>query len=120
MQTIIPTLRISDLGPSQTFYVDGLGFQVDWQWQQSADKPTVLQISCNGQRIYLTQHPECKQGGLVYFYVDDVDLWYSEILKKSIAVDALPEDKPWGNREMQLSDPDKNTIRVCTPLEVLP
>jgi hypothetical protein len=29
-------------------------------------------------------------------------------------VDTLPQDKPWGNREMQISDPDGNKLRICT------
>lgn len=31
MQQVFPTLRITDYARSRRFYVDGLGFRVDWE-----------------------------------------------------------------------------------------
>jgi uncharacterized glyoxalase superfamily protein PhnB len=110
----VPVLRIRHLVQSERFYCDVLGFKVDWRWREAEGLPVFMQISRDGLRLYLTEQPLCEFGGLVYLYVDDVDRWYSDILKTSTGVDALPQDKPWGNREMQISDPDGNRLRICT------
>ncbi len=49
-------------------------------------------------------------GIVVYFEVDDLDNRVSELIKKGIVFDTLPEDKPWLWREANLKDPDKNKI----------
>lgn len=30
MQTVIPAFRITDYEKSKAFYVEGMGFQIDW------------------------------------------------------------------------------------------
>lgn len=115
MSRIVPTLNVSNAQISRAFYVDALGFAVDWQWPKNGEGPVILQLSREGATLYLTEHADCETGGLIYLYVDDVDQCHKVLLEKSIGVDRLPQNKPWGNREMQVSDPDGNKIRICTP-----
>lgn len=114
--TVIPTLRIEDIEISKRFYEQGLGFSVDWIWREKERSPAFAQISYDGTRIYLTERQEGVAGALVLLYVDDVDSWHMKLLANNIAVDTLPHDESWGNREMQLKDPDGNCLRFCTPL----
>jgi catechol 2,3-dioxygenase-like lactoylglutathione lyase family enzyme len=114
MQTVFPALRITDYQRSRAFYLDGLGFTVDWEHRFGPDFPVFVQISRNGQSLYLSEHAgDCQVGGLAYFYVTNVDAWYREIIERGLDVPA-PEDKPWGNRELRLRDPDGNTIVIST------
>lgn len=114
--TVIPTLRIKDIDIARTFYEQVLGFKVDWVWRASEDSPAFAQISYQATRIYLTERDEATFGSLLLIYVENVDDWYRRILGLSVPVDTMPHDEVWGNREMQLRDPDGNCLRFCTPL----
>jgi uncharacterized glyoxalase superfamily protein PhnB len=114
--TIIPTLRISDINVARDFYIKGLGFEVDWVWRAAEGAPAFAQVSCDGARIYLTERNEGTTGALVLLYVENVDAWHMQLLARNIPVDTVPHDESWGNREMQIRDPDGNILRLCTPL----
>ena len=45
MQTVIPQLRVTDARASLSFYVDGLGFSVDWEHQFEPGFPLFLQLT---------------------------------------------------------------------------
>jgi uncharacterized glyoxalase superfamily protein PhnB len=47
----------------------------------------------------------------VYFYVDDVDVLYDELVAAGIQCIHAPEDKPWRMREFAVSDPDSALLR---------
>jgi len=112
---VIPTLRITDEARSRAFYVDGLGFHVDWTHRFGAHLPALLQLTRDGMTLYLSQHVmDCSIGGLVHLFVDSVDAWHTELRRRGVAIELAPTDQPWGLREMHLIDPDGNRLRVCT------
>jgi catechol 2,3-dioxygenase-like lactoylglutathione lyase family enzyme len=114
-QRVIPTLRITDEARSRAFYVDQLGFRVDWEHRFEPHLPVLLQVSRDGMTLYLSQHAmDCAVGGLVHLFVDRVDDWHAELGGKGVAVELPPTDQPWGLREMHVVDPDGNRLRICT------
>lgn len=118
MNAIVPTLRITDYEAAKKFYLEGLGFQVDFEHRFESGFPVFVQISRDGMRLYLTEHEgDCGGPGLVYFYVPNVDAWQAEFLTRGVVADDPPKDQPWGNRELQLTDPDGNRLRICTVIE---
>lgn len=117
MQAVVPTLRISDCERSRRFYVEGMGFRVDWEWRERQGLPAFLQISRAGMRLYLSEgEGDGPTGALVYLYVTDVDAWQAELLTRGILAEHKPTDRPWGNREMLVCDPDGNRLCICTAL----
>jgi catechol 2,3-dioxygenase-like lactoylglutathione lyase family enzyme len=48
MQRVLPTLRILDSEKSKAFYVEKLGFHVDWEWHHAPESPVFMQISRDG------------------------------------------------------------------------
>ena len=115
VQAVVPTLRIADRERSRRFYVDGMGFRVDWEWKN--EPGAFLQLSRPGMRLYLSEREgDCPPGALVHLYVHDVDAWQRELLTRGILAEHAPVDRPWGNREMLVRDPDGNKLCICTPL----
>lgn len=115
MQTVIPQLRMTNAQRSLAFYVDGLGFVVDWEHRFEPGFPLFVQLTRAGQSIFLTEHTgDCKPGGAVYFIVPDVDACFEDFKSRGMAPYAPPEDMPWGTREMQLRDPDGNRLRFAS------
>lgn len=118
MNTAVPTLRITSYDAAVAFYVEALGFRVDWEWRHEPGFPVTMQVSRGPLRIYLTEHEQdCALPGLVYLYVSDVDAWQAEMLARGIVAEEAPQDQPWGNREMMVRDPDGNGLCVCAVLE---
>ncbi len=114
-QTVTPQLRITDAKRSLAFYVDGLGFKVDWEHQFEPGLPLFMQLTRANQSIFLTEHAgDCSVGGAVYFVVPDVDACYQEFTSRGISPSEAPEDAPWGAREMMLVDPDGNRLRFAS------
>ena len=115
MGEVIPTLRIAKLAASRDFYERALGFCVDWEHADEAGA-RFAQLSRDGLLLYVSERSEDGGGrGLVHLYVPNVDTWHAEVFERG--VDApLPQDKPWGNREFRIVDPDGNQLCVCTPL----
>lgn len=114
-QTVIPQLRSTSAARSLSFYVDGLGFIVDWEHRFEPGFPLFMQLTRAGQTIYLTEHTgDCETGGAVYFVVPDVDHCFAEFSGRGIRAEHPPADTPWGSREMLLLDPDNNRLRFAS------
>ncbi len=117
LQRVVPAFRSADLARSRAFYLEGLGFRVDWEWREAPELPGFLQISCEGLALYLTQRAgDCAPGGLAYLYVDEVGRWAERARERGLAIESGPLDQPWGNRELALVDPDGNRLVIATPL----
>lgn len=115
MNTVVPALRIHDYETAKKFYVDGLGFHIDFEWRHEPGFPVFMQISRGGMRLYLTEHEgDCSGSGLVYLYVQDVDAWQADFLTRGVVAEGPPQNQPWGNRELPLRDPDGNRLRICS------
>ena len=118
LNTVIPVLRLKDIEASRSFYETVLEFKVDWLWHPPEGGPGFAQISRDGLRIYLSERDEGAADALIYLYVENVDAWHKQLLIHAVPVDSFPEDKFWGNREMQFCDPEGNCLRICTPLKI--
>ena len=116
-QRVMPTLRITSCAKSKAFYVDGLGFQIDWEHRFKPDFPVFMQVSRDGLAFFLTEHKgDCPTGGLVHLYVPDVDAWYREFQNRGVPIKEAPNESLQGLRDMTIVDPDGNKLRICTRL----
>ena len=97
-----PILRIFDEAKARQFYVDFLGFKVDWEHRFEPGFPLYLSVSKGDCVLHLTEHHgDCCPGGAVRIGTDEIDRFHAELLAKPYAY-ARPgiEDKPWGSRDM--------------------
>ena len=117
-QRVMPTLRITSYARSKAFYVEGLGFQIDWEHRFKPNFPVFMQVSREGLAFFLSEHTgDCSVGGLVHLYVPDVDAWYAEFQRRGVSVQEPPNQSLQGLRDMTIVDPDGNKLRVCTRLD---
>ncbi len=116
MQKVIPSFRITDYTASKAFYVDQMGFKVDWEHRFEPDFPVFVQITKDDMTLYLTEHTgDCQTGGLIHLFVPNVDNWYDELkIKKDIHITSPPNEDIEGLRMMTVTDPDGNQLRICT------
>jgi len=117
MQKVFPQLRITDYERSKAFYVDGLGFRIEWEHRFEPQLPVFLQVTREGLSLFLSEHGgDCQCGGAAYLFVPDVDAWHQDFTSRGVRPESAPEDEPYGVREMCVVDPDGNRLRFGTLL----
>ncbi len=102
----MPIFRVADGVRTAEWYAR-LGFRVVGEHRFAPTLPLYLFLERNGVELHLSEHTgDATPGTLVYFWVDDVDAIAAEF-----AADVSEE--PWG-REVELTDPDGNRLRIAT------
>ena len=120
MGQAIPVLKIEDEVLARSFYVDGLGFKIDWDWRHEPGFPIYMGLSRDGWVIHLTEHAEdCDPGGAVYFIADNVAEFFQELKRKNPQMENELVEQPWGQTELMLLDPFQNKLRFATPTKDL-
>ncbi len=110
--SVTPILRIFDEAKARAFYVDFLGFEVDWEHRFEPGLPLYLQVARGGCVLHLSEHHgDCCPGAALRIEVDDVDAYHAELAAKEYGY-ARPglDDTPWGSREMAVKDPFGNRL----------
>ncbi|MCB1052427.1 MAG: VOC family protein [Acidobacteria bacterium] len=114
MQQVVPALRVRSYKASKVFY-EKLGFQEEWKHQFAAGLPVFASISCAGMMIFLTEHKgDCQFGGLVHFYIKNVDEYFAQLQNKGVHVHEPPTNSIPGIRDMLVIDPDGNRLSFLT------
>ncbi|QBQ39470.1 VOC family protein [Pseudoduganella plicata] len=110
----IPILRTFDATRAHEFYIDFLGFTIDWEHRFAPGMPLYLQISRDGLTLHLSEHHgDGTPGTTVFVPVEGIRAWQQELIAKGYGY-ARPEvvDVPWG-RQMEIADPFGNRLRFC-------
>jgi catechol 2,3-dioxygenase-like lactoylglutathione lyase family enzyme len=115
MQHVVPALRIRSYESSKAFYQE-LGFEEQWKHQFETDLPIFASISRDGMEIFLTEHTgDCQFGGLVHFYVANVDECYAQFRQRGVSVKQPPSNSLGPDiRDMLVVDPDGNRLSFLT------
>ncbi|MEP6597570.1 MAG: glyoxalase superfamily protein [Ginsengibacter sp.] len=67
IQKVIPILRIFDYQKAIEFYIDWLGFTIDWQHTFEENTPVYMQVSGDGITLHLSEHHgDATPGSRVY------------------------------------------------------
>ena len=109
----IPLVRIFDVAKARDFYIDYLGFKVDWEHRFEPDTPLYMQISRGDCVLHLTEHyGDCCPGSTIFLKVKGLDEFYAEITAKGFRYARPSIDlAPWNAKLMQVSDPFGNRLR---------
>jgi catechol 2,3-dioxygenase-like lactoylglutathione lyase family enzyme len=107
-----PVFRVFDEGKAKEFYVDFLGFTVEWEHRFEDGLPLYFEVSRDDVLIHLTEHHgDSCPGAAVRIQTDNLIELYEELGKKNYGY-ARPEidDTPWGTKEMSVKDPFGNRL----------
>ena len=112
IKTATPILRIFNGKMAQEFYVDYLGFTVNWEHRFEENMPLYMEISNGGCVIHLSEHyGDCSPGAAIRIEVDDIRGLHTILDSKQYSY-ACPglESTPWGTIELTVIDPFHNRI----------
>jgi catechol 2,3-dioxygenase-like lactoylglutathione lyase family enzyme len=107
-----PILYVGSLAASQQYYRDKLGFHIDWT---DGDPPDFGAVTRGDTQIFMCERCQGHPGGWMFIMTPDVDKLHAELVRRGARIKAVPENKPWGVREMQVTDPDGNVLRIAGP-----
>jgi ribosomal-protein-alanine N-acetyltransferase len=113
----IPIFRIFSLENAREFYVDFLGFKVDWEHRFEPDAPAFVQVSREGLTFYLSEHHgDGTPGSAAYIAVSGVRELHRELNDKKYRYNrpGLLEQE-WGMTELTVIDPFNNRITFAEP-----
>lgn len=114
----IPILRMFDEALTKAFYVDFLGFKIDWEHRFEGNFPLYMQVSHGECVLHLTGHfGDASGGGAIRIAVDDIDTYQQGLLAKQYkhARPGAAQLMPWGSRDLTITDPSGNKITFMQP-----
>jgi catechol 2,3-dioxygenase-like lactoylglutathione lyase family enzyme len=94
---VIPILRSFDEAKAREFYVDWLGFRVDWEHRFEPALPLYMQVSRGDCILHLSEHHgDATPGSAVRIRVDELDAFHAELTARPGRARGLQD--PSGNR----------------------
>ncbi len=116
----IPMLRIFCPEKARAFYVDLLGFSVDWEHRFAPEFPLYMQVSRGNLVLHLTEHHgDCCPGSAVYVHMSDLDSFHAEVgARPDRFTKPEIETASWNARVMKVQDPFGNRILFSEPIPI--
>jgi len=105
--SVIPILRIFNIAKADEFYLEFLGFKVDWDHRFDPSAPLYRQISRGNLILHLSEHHGDGSPGVhIRVMMDGVEAFQREISAKDYPyMKPGLETMPWGMLETGVIDP---------------
>lgn len=107
VECIVPILRVRSLADSLRYYVEVLGFQVEWGAEEGS---AMASVGRDRRSIMLCEGAQGQPGTWVWIGVDDVGPLHDRLSRRGARIRQDPVNRPWG-REMQVEDLDGHVLR---------
>ena len=117
LERITPILRVFDVGKAKEFYVDFLGFSVDWEHRFEENFPVYMQISRGKCILHLSEHHgDSTPGSRAIIHMNGIDQLQKELAERDYKyLNPQVEQAEWGSRVMDLIDPFGNRLTFSEP-----
>ncbi|MBT3603969.1 MAG: hypothetical protein HN521_12985 [Candidatus Latescibacteria bacterium] len=107
----IPVLRIGNYEEAVSYYVDYLGFRINFEWRHHANFPIYMGISKGDLALHLTEHEgDVHFGTGTLMDVDNISLLYKDLLNRKPKMTEELINQPWKKTELHLRDPFENLL----------
>ena len=104
---VCPILRVLDVAASLEYYVQKLGFKIDFR----APESYFASVSRGQCRIFLSQGDQGHPGSWVWIGVEDAEALFHEYRASGAKIRHPPTNYSWAY-EMQVEDLDGNVLRL--------
>lgn len=97
---------------AKAFYVDYLGFKIEFEHRIFEGSPLVMEVSRGGLRLLLTEHHgDCCPGSSVMVWMTGLDGFHQDVQSRTYkTLNPGLENAPWGAKLMKVLDPFGNKI----------
>lgn len=100
-----PILRVADYDASVAWYVDVLGFELQW------GDGTFGCVRRGAASLMLCEGSQGCAATWVWVGVSDADALHDELRARGASIRHPPTNFPWGSRELHVFDPDGHVLR---------
>jgi uncharacterized glyoxalase superfamily protein PhnB len=113
-----PILRIFDEVKAKEFYVDFLGFKIDWEHRFAEGLPLYMQISKDGCVLHLSEHHgDCCPGAAMRIETTELQVFQQQLVLKAYSYSRPAiQQMPWGSTDMTIVDPFGNKLTFTTAI----
>lgn len=114
----VPILRSFDETAARAFYIDFLGFEIEFEHRFEPGLPLYMGIRRGDCILHISEHfGDATPGSAVRIEMPDVHA-YAEALNAKNYKNARPgvQRQPWGYDDMTVTDPAGNRLIFCTPV----
>lgn len=103
----VPILRIFSVEKAREFYLDWLGFVVDFEHRFAPDLPLYMGVSRGTLALHLSEHHgDATPGAHIRVETSGLAALHAELAAKRYGYGRPGlEEMPWGDREMTVHDP---------------
>jgi uncharacterized glyoxalase superfamily protein PhnB len=108
----IPVLRMFDVAKAREFYLDYLGFTVEFEHRFNENAPLFMGVSRDGLTLFLSEHHgDGTPGSHVVVQVEGIDELHRELAAKHYRyMNPSIQTQEWGTREVMVVDPFNNRL----------
>jgi catechol 2,3-dioxygenase-like lactoylglutathione lyase family enzyme len=109
----IPVFRIFDVAKAKEFYIDYLGFRIDWEHRFEPGLPLYMQVSRGGLVLHLSEHyGDACPGSAIFVRVKGLAEFHAELAGKNYGYQRPGLETSFrGTKELTITDPFGNRIR---------
>lgn len=111
----VPILRVQRFDDVRAFYVDYLGFTVEWEHRFEPELPLYARLVRGAARLDLSEHHgDGTPGSAIWIPVADVSALHAELTRKRhpSSRPGIERDAP-GGPTVTVIDPSGNALRFC-------
>ena len=111
-EKVIPILRIFDYKKAIEFYIDWLGFKINWEHTFDDNTPVYMEIEKDGLILHLSEHHgDGTPGTNVFVWSSGVEEFHKEIINKKYKYNKPGLEKTfYGSLSVTVIDPFHNQI----------
>ena len=102
---VTPVLRVRDVAASRDYYIQALGFKVNFETED------LISVSRGRCGLFLCQGDQGRPGAWVWIDGRDIDALYAEYQNSGAKIRHPPTNYSWA-LEMQVEDLDGNILRL--------
>jgi predicted enzyme related to lactoylglutathione lyase len=104
IEGITPILRADDLAATKRYFLDVLGFVLDWE------TPHMISVSRDRCGIMICNGAQGARGMWLWVGVEDADALHAEFVAKGALIRDPPQNFEW-SYEFQVEDPNGHVLR---------
>ncbi|WP_144701571.1 glyoxalase superfamily protein [Fictibacillus phosphorivorans] len=116
----IPVLRIFDENKAREFYIDFLGFSIDWEHRYEEDFPIYMQVSLGDCSLHLSEHHGDSSPGIkLRVHVEGIQAYHQFLAEKNYKFARPGLEEAHGFKEVRVGDPFGNEFCFVEKIESL-
>jgi uncharacterized glyoxalase superfamily protein PhnB len=112
LQKTIPILRMFDVVKAKEFYIDWLGFKIEFEHQFEENTPYYIGITKDDIKIHLSEHyGDATPGSKVFIVCNEIEKYYAELQSRPYKYYRPCLEKTfYGTLEISVQDPFGNKL----------